>query len=78
MLAPVQRVWDLARPTRLLAHVSKLAVFSGAAGPCWGAKALHPAVFESLEVTQPVHTPHLLELLAAVLAVKALRPYLLD
>ena len=53
-------------------------MFSRAAGRCGGAEALHPAVFESLEVTQPVHTPHLLELLAAVLAVKALRPYLLD
>ena len=80
MLAPVQRVWDLARPTRLLAHVSKLAVFSGAAGPCWGAKALHPAVSESLEVNQParLHQPYVLELLAGLYVVKALRPYLLD
>ena len=42
--------------------------------------AFHPVAFESRKLTQPERSypPHLLELLAVVHALKALRPYLRD
>ena len=77
--APVLRVWDPARPTRLLTDASELAVSAILEQPD-DAGAFHPAAFESRKLTQPERSypPHLLELLAVVHALKALRPYLLD
>ena len=72
-------VWDPARPTRLLTGASKLAVSAILEQPA-DAGAFHPVAFESRKLTQPgrSYPPHLLELLAVVHALKALRPYLLD
>ena len=77
--APVLRVWDPARPTRLLTDASELAVSAILEQPD-DAGAFHPVAFESRKLTQPERSypPHLLELLAVVHALKALRPYLLD
>ena len=77
--APVLRVWDPARPTRLLTDASELAVSAILEQPD-DAGAFHPVTFESRKLTQPERSypPHLLELLAVVHALKTLRPYLLD
>ena len=77
--APVLRVWDPARPTRLLTDASELAVSAILEQPD-DAGAFHPVAFESRKLTQPERSypPHLLELLAVVHALKTLRPYLLD
>ena len=77
--APVLRVWDPARPTRLLTDASELAVSAILEQPD-DTGAFHPVAFESRKLTQPerVYPPHLLELLAVVHALKTLRPYLLD
>jgi len=77
--APVLRVWDPARPTRLITDASELAVSAILEQPD-DAGAFHPVAFESRKLTQPerAYPPHLLELLAVVHALKALRPYLLD
>jgi len=75
----VLRVWDPARPTRLLTYASELALSAILEQPD-DAGAFHPVAFESRKLTQPERSypPHLLELLAVVHALKALRPYLLD
>jgi transposase InsO family protein len=77
--APVLRVWDPARPTRLLTDASELAVSAILEQPD-DAGAFHPVAFESRKLTLPERSypPHLLELLAVVHALKTLRPYLLD
>ena len=77
--APVLRVWDPARPTRLITDASELAVSAILEQPD-DAGAFHPVAFESRKLTQPerAYPPHLLELLAVVHALKALRAYLLD
>jgi hypothetical protein len=77
--APVLRVWDPARPTRLLTDASELAVSAILEQPD-DAGAFYPIAFESRKLTQPerLYPPHLLELLAVVHALKTLRPYLLD
>ena len=77
--APVLRVWDPARPTRLLTDASELAVSSILEQPD-DAGAFHPVAFESRKLTLPERSypPHLLELLAVVHALKTLRLYLLD
>ena len=77
--APVLRVWDPARPTRLLTEASELAVSAILEQPD-DTGAFHPVAFESRKLTQPERSypPHLLELLAVVHALKALRHYLLD
>ena len=77
--APVLRVWDPARPTRLITDASELAVSAILEQPD-DAGAFHPVAFESRKLTAPERTypPHLLELLAVVQALKSLRPYLLD
>ena len=77
--APVLRVWDPARPTRLLTDASELAVSAILEQPD-DAGAFHPVAFESRKLTPPERSypPHLLELLAVVHALKTLRPYLLD
>ena len=66
-------------PTRLLTDASELAVSAILEQPD-DAGAFHPVAFESRKLTQPERSypPHLLELLAVVHALKALRPYLLD
>ena len=77
--APVLRVWDPARPTRLLTDASELAVAAILEQPD-DAGVFHPVAFESRKLTLPERSypPHLLELLAVVHALKTLRPYLLD
>ena len=77
--APVLRVWDPARPTRLLTDASELAVSAILEQPD-DTGAYHPIAFESRKLTPPerLYPPHLLELLAVVHALKTLRPYLLD
>ena len=77
--APVLRVWDPARPTRLLTDASELAVSTILEQPD-DAGVFHPIAFESSKLTLPERSypPHLLELLAVVHALKTLRPYLLD
>ena len=77
--APVLRVWDPARPTRLITDASELAVSAILEQPD-DAGAFHPVAFESRKLTAPERSypPHLLELLAVVQALKSLRPYLLD
>ena len=71
--APVLRVWDPARPTRLLTDASELAVLAILEKPD-DAGAFHPVAFESRKLTQPerFYPPHLLELLAPVHAFKSL------
>ena len=71
--APALRVWDPPRPTRLLTDASELAV-SAILEQRDDAGAFHPVAFESRKPTQPErsHPPHLLELLAAVSALKTL------
>ena len=69
----VLRVWDPARPTRLLTDawdVSAILEQPDDAG------VFHPVAFESRKLTQPErqYPPHLLELLAFVHALKTLRP----
>ena len=73
------RVWDPARPTRLLTDASQLAVSAILEQP-GDAGAFHPVAFESRKLTLPErqYPPHMLELLAVVHALKSLRPYLLD
>ena len=73
------RVWDPARPTRLLTDASELAVSAILEQPD-DAGEFHPVAFESRKLTSPERSypPHLLELLAVVHALKTLRPYLLD
>jgi hypothetical protein len=68
-----------ARPTRLITDASEPAVSAILEQPD-DAGAFHPVVFESRKLTQPerAYPTHLLELLAMVHALKALRPYLLD
>ena len=77
--APVLRVWDPARPTRLLTDASELAVSAILEQPD-DAGEFHPVAFESRKLTSPELSspPHQLELLAMVHALKTLRPYLLD
>ena len=77
--APVLRVWDPARPTRLITDASELAVSAILEQPD-DLGAFHPVAFESRKLTAPERTypPHLLELLAVVQAFKSFRPYLLD
>ena len=67
------RVWDPARPTRRLTDASELAV-SAILEQRDDAGAFHPVAFESRKPTQPErsHPPNLLELLAAVSALKTL------
>ena len=79
MSAPVLRVWDPARPTRLITDASELAVSAILEQPD-DAGAWHPVAYESRKLTAPerAYPPHLLELLAVVHALKVLRPYLLD
>ena len=70
---------DPALQTRLLTDASDLAV-SAILKQQDDAGVFHPVAFESCKPTQPErqYTPHLFELLAAVQALKTLRPYLLD
>jgi hypothetical protein len=77
--APVPRVWDPARPTRLLANASELAVSAILEQPD-DAGAFHPVAFESRKSTRPKRSypPHLLELLAVVHALKTQWSYLPD
>ena len=77
--APVLRVWDPARSTRLITDASELAVSAILEQPD-DADAWHPVAYESRKLTAPerAYPPHLLELLAVVHALKVLRPYLLD
>jgi hypothetical protein len=77
--APVLRVWDPARPTRLLTDASELAVSAILEQPD-DTGVFHPVAFESRKLTLPERSypPHMLELLAVVHALKTLRPYLLD
>ena len=77
--APVLRVWDPELPTRLLTDASELAVSAILEQPD-DEGVFHPVAFESHKLTLPERSypPHLLELLAVVHALKALRPYLLD
>ena len=79
MSAPVLRVWDPARPTRLITDASELAVSAILEQPD-DAGAWHPVAYESRKLIAPerAYPPHLLELLAVVHALKVLRPYLLD
>ena len=79
MSAPVLRVWDPARPTRLITDASELAVSAILEQPD-DAGAWHPVAYESRKLTAPerAYPPHLLELLAVVHALKVLRLYLLD
>jgi len=72
-------VRDPERPTRLLTNASALAVSAILEQPDY-AGVFHPVAFESRKLTLPERSypPHLLELLAVVHALKALRPYLLD
>ena len=73
------RKWDPARHTRtcLLTDASKLTVSAILKQPD-DAGVFHPITFEARKLTQPKRQfpPHLLELLAAVHALKTLRPYL--
>ena len=73
------RVWDPARPTRLLSDASELAVSAILEQPD-DAGEFHPVAFESRKLTSPERSypPHLLELLAVVHALKTLLPYLRD
>ena len=68
--APVLRVWDPARPTRLLTILEQPD----------DTGAYNPVDFESHKLTPPerLYQLHLLELLAVVHALKTLRHYLLD
>jgi len=77
--APVLRVWDPARPTRLLTDASELAISAILEQPD-DTGVFHHVAFESRKLTLPERSypPHLLELLAVVHALKALLPYLLD
>ena len=77
--APEPRVWDPARPARLLTNDSELAVSAILEQPD-DAGEFYPVAFESRKLTSPERSyqPHLLELLAVVHALKMLRPYLLD
>ena len=77
--APVLRVWDPARPTRLVTDASELAV-SGILEQPDDRGVFHPVAYESRKLTSPerAYPPHLLELLAVVHCLKAFRPYLLD
>ena len=68
------RVWDPARPTRLLTDASELAVSAILEQPD-DTGAFHLVAFESHKLTPIART--LLGLLAVVHALKALRPYLL-
>ena len=79
MSAPVLRVWDPSRPTRLTTDASELAVSGILEQPDDGG-AFHPIAFESRKLTAPerAYPPHLLELLAVVHCLKSFRPYLLD
>ena len=74
--APVLRVWDPARPTRLLTDASELAVSAILEQPDDSGQ-FQP---RKLTRTQPERSfpPDIQELLAVVHALKALRPYLLD
>jgi hypothetical protein len=79
VLAPVLRVWDPARPTRLLTDASELVVSAILEQPdC--TVTYHLVAFESRKLTPPerLYPQHLLELLAVVHALKTLRPYLLE
>ncbi len=67
--APVLRVWDPARPTRLLTDASELAVSAvQVLEQPDDTGAYHPVAFESRKLTPPerLYPPHLLELLAVV------------
>ena len=77
--APVLRVWDGARATRLVTDASELAVSAILEQPD-DAGAWHPVAFESRKLTLPErrYPPHLLELLAVVHGLRTFRPYLLD
>ena len=79
MSAPVLRVWDPARPTRLITDASELAVSAILEQPV-DAGAWHPVAYEPRRQTalERAYPPHLFELLAVVLALKILRQYLLD
>ena len=79
MSAPVLRVWDPTRPTRLTTDASELAV-SGILEQPDDDGAFHPIAYESRKLTAPerAYPPHLLELLAVVHCFKSFRPYLLD
>ena len=76
--APLLRVWDPARPTRLLTDASELAVSAILEQPD-DAGEFHPVAFESRKLTSPERSypPHLMELLSVVHALKTIRPYLL-
>ena len=66
------RVWDPARPARLLIDASELAVSAIPEQPD-DAGAFHPVAFEPRKLTQPERSypPHLLDMLAGVHALKA-------
>jgi len=77
--APVLRVWDSSRATRLITDASELAVGSILEQPD-DQGAWHPVAFESRKLTiqERSYPPHRLELLAVVHSLRAFRPYLLD
>ena len=77
--APVLRVWDPARPTRVVTDASELAVSAILEQP-GDDGAHHPVAFESrkLSASERAYPVHLRELLAVVNALRAFRPYLLD
>ena len=82
--AHVLRVWDLARPKRLLTDSSELAVSAILEQP-YDAGDFHPVAFESrnlpgrkLTQLERSYPPHMLELLEMMHVLKALCPYFLD
>jgi hypothetical protein len=76
---PFLRVWDPARPPRLHADASELAVSAILEQPD-DAGVFRPVAFESRKLTQAerLYRPHRLQLLAVVHALKTLRPYPLN
>jgi hypothetical protein len=73
--APILRVWDGARATRLVTDASELAVSAILEQPD-DAGAWHPVAFESRKLTLPErrYPPHLLDLLAVVHELRTFRP----
>ena len=77
--APVLRVWESARPTRLITDASELAI-GVILEQLDDHGDWHPVAFESRKNTlqELRYPPHLLELLAVVHALRVFRPYLLN
>ena len=72
-MAPVLRVWDNSRPSRLITDGSELAVCAILEQPD-AAGVFHPVAFESRKLTlaERRYPPHLLELLSVVHAFRTL------